>query len=38
MSSGEEMVDLNHDFPGRGAGVGSAIRDVSVVFKVRKSE
>jgi len=32
------MVDLNQDLPGRGAGVGSGIRDVRLVFRVRKSE
>jgi len=38
VSSGEEMVDLNQDFPGRGAGGGSEMSDVRVSFRVRKSE
>ena len=28
MSSGEEAVDLNQDFAGRGAGGGADIREV----------
>jgi hypothetical protein len=38
VSSGEEAVDLNQDFPGRGAGGGEDIREVRALCRVAKSE
>ena len=38
VSSGDDAVDLNHDFDGRGAGGGWEMRDVRLVCRVTKSE
>ena len=38
VSSGDEAVDLNQDFAGRGAGGGEETRDVSEEWSVTKSE
>jgi len=38
VSSGEEAVDLNQDFAGRGAGGGEETREVSWLWRVQNSE
>jgi hypothetical protein len=38
VSSGEEAVDLNHDFAGRGAGGGWLTIEVRELWRLRKSE
>jgi hypothetical protein len=38
VSSGEEVVDLNQDFEGKGAGGGEETRDVREEWRVTKSE
>jgi hypothetical protein len=38
VSSGEEAVDLNQDFEGRGAGGGEETTDVREMWRVAKSE
>lgn len=38
MSSGEEAVDLNQDFEGRGAGGGEDAREVRDEWRATKSE
>jgi hypothetical protein len=38
VSSGEEAVDLNQDFEGRGEGGGSEIREVREEWRDTKSE
>jgi FKBP-type peptidyl-prolyl cis-trans isomerase 2 len=38
VSSGEEAVDLNHDFAGKGAGGGAFTIDVNDLWRSTKSE
>ncbi len=38
MSSGEEVVDLNQDLAGNGAGGGEEMRAVREVWRAAKSE
>jgi hypothetical protein len=38
VSSGEDAVDLNQDFEGRGAGGGSDMSEVRELWRERKSE